>query len=255
MVSLSNERRQAVESLLNRLAGIRSARVEVDSDGEVESVHVVSTGRFTAAQQARNVESALLAALDLSVAPDLISVVSVEEPAAPAPHTPWRADALALPPERRVRLGRLAFQQDGYRIKATAELDWNGTPFRGTADDADTAKGRLQAAARATLAALENLLEGRAAYFLEGLEAHATSERVVAVVSLRVISDTVNADLVGCAMVDEDPHQAAAQAVLAAANRSLTRLLSPRPHPSGDRARHQPAELEKGEARQGYALS
>jgi hypothetical protein len=69
-----------------------------------------------------------------------------------------------------------------------------------------------------------------------------------------VVSDTVNADLVGCAMVDEDPHHAAAQAVLAAANRSLTRLLSPAQSPA-DRARPQPAELEKGEARQRYALS
>jgi hypothetical protein len=254
VVSLSNERRQAVESLLNRLAGVRSAKVEIGADGEVEGVHIVSAGRFTAAQQARNVESALLAALDLTVDPDLITVVALEDQPSPAPQAPWRSGAVGLPLERRVRLGRLAFQQEGYRIKAVAELDWEGTPIRGAADDADTSKGRLQAAARATVAALENLLEGRAAYFLEGLESHATFERVVAVASLRVVSDTVNADLVGCAMVDEDPHHAAAQAVLAAANRSLTRLMSPGPSPA-ERARPQPAELEKGEARQRYALS
>lgn len=255
MVSLSNERRQAVESLLNRLAGVRSARVEIGSDGQVEGVHVVSAGRYTAAQQARNVESALLAALDLSVDPDLITVVATDDPPAPAPPPSRRSRPIDQPPEHRVRLRRLAFQQEGYRIKAVAELDWMGTTIRGSADDADTAKGRLLAAARATLAALENLLEGRAAYFLEGLESHDAFERTVAVASLRVVSDTVNADLVGCAMVDEDPHHAAAQAVLAAANRSLTRLASPRPSPSTDRARPQPAELEKGEARQGYALS
>jgi hypothetical protein len=123
VVSLSNERRQAVESLLNRLAGVRSARVEIGADGEVEAVHIVSAGRFTAAQQARNVESALLAALDLTVDPDLITVVALEDQPSPAPQAPWRSGAVGLPLERRVRLGRLAFQQEGYRIKAVAELD------------------------------------------------------------------------------------------------------------------------------------
>ncbi len=249
MISLSNERKAAVEGLLNRLAGVQSARVELSQSGEVERIHVVSTGEISPEHQARNVESALLAALNLELDPRLITVVSLKQDEGP---TDTRESAHAR--ERRVRLHQILYQQQGFKITAHAELGWEGQTVRGSFQDTDTAKGRMIAAARATLDALETLTGRRAAFFLEGLDTHQTFERTVIVASLRVVSDVRKADLVGCAIVEEDPNYAAAQAVLMAVNRSFVRLLVPVPT-GGNGSRAQSSTSTTGEARERYAMS
>ncbi len=206
-----------MESLLGRLDGVRSARVATNDAGEVTRIHIVSTGRYQPEQQVRNIESALLAMLDLDVDPKLITVVPLE--GGVELEQVERDDGSA--DERRVRLSRIAYQQDRFKITAAVELGWEGQTVRGTSEDTDTAKGRMMAAARATLNALEELTERRVAFFLEGLETHQTFERTIVVASLRLVSEHKSADLVGCATVDEDPNYAAAQAVLSAVNRSF----------------------------------
>ncbi len=203
MISLTKERRHAVESLLSRLAGVHSARVATTPEGQVEQIQVVSTGRFSLAQQARNVQSALLAALNFELDPGLISVVALEddEGGSKAPPAPTAESG-----ERRVRLNQITYQQDRFKVTAHVELGWAGQIVRGSSEDADTTKGRMAAAARATLDALEGLTERRAAFFVDGLETHQTFERTIVVASLRVVSEVRKADLVGCAIVEEDPN-------------------------------------------------
>lgn len=255
MILLSDERRRAVESLLARLAGVHSAHVETSPSGHLEGIHVISTGRFSPSQQARNIESALLAALNLDLDPRLISVATLKEEVEADGDD--ELDTVSDPfrvPERRVRLQQILYQQEGFKITAYAELAWEGRTFRGSYQDTDTAKGRMVGAARAVLDALERLADGRAAFFLEGLETHQTFERRIVVASLRIVSAARRVDLVGCAMIEEDPNFAAAQAVLGAVNRSLAQLLvTARPAPEA--ARQPVSQLTTGEARERYALS
>ncbi|MBA2565841.1 MAG: hypothetical protein H0V09_10545 [Gemmatimonadetes bacterium] len=250
MISLSSDRRRAVEALLNRLAGVQSARVETTEAGQVERIHVVSTGKFSTSQQARNVESALLAALNLDVDPGLITVVSLKSDG----DDPSEASSAPQPAfDRRVRLNSILYQQEGFKVTAHAELGWEGQTVRGSHTDTDTAKGRMMAAARATIDALERIVEGRAGFFLEGLETHQTFERTIAVVALRVLSETRKTDLAGCAIVDEDANYAAAQAVLGAVNRSFLHLLMA---PGSATGGSPPATTStNGEAREKYATS
>ena len=257
MISLSSERRRAVESLLNRLAGVSSARVETGPEGQVEAIHVISTGSLSVTQLARNIESALLAALNLELDPRLLSVVplkddqeAAEEPEPPAfapPDPPEAPD----PRERRVRLLHIAFEQDRFKITARVQLGWEGRIIHGSSEDTDTAKGRMTAAARATLNALEQVTERRVAFFLEGLEAHTTFERTIVVASLRLVSEFRKADLVGCATVEEDPNHASAQAVLGAVNRSFAKLLVYAAS-SAEPGEAQPPPATTGEAQERY---
>ncbi len=251
LISLSSERRRAVESLLNRLAGVRSARVETGPEGQVERIHVVSTGGYSPAQQARNIESALLAALNLELDPRLLSVVALKEEEAAEPEGQGLAEA-PDPREQRVRLHHIAFEQDRFKITARVQLSWDGRIVHGSSEDTDTAKGRMTAAARATLNALEQVTERRVAFFLEGLEAHTTFERTIVVASLRLVSEYRKADLVGCATVEEDPNYSAAQAVLGAVNRSFAKMLVYAAS-SADAGEAQPSSSTKGGAQERYA--
>ena len=218
------EQRHAVEALLARLTGVHSARVETTATGEIERIHVVADGTFPPAEQKRHIRSALLAAHDLEIDPRLISLVALREKAG------YREEVQhpsVLEP--RARLNQISYQQEGFRITAHVELDWQSRTFHGLSQDADTAKGRIMAAGRAALKALEKVTDRRVAFFLEAIDTLHVFTRNVMVASVRVVSDLCRADLVGCASSREDPNYAAAQAVLSAVNRSFVRLIvSPR---------------------------
>lgn len=220
------EQIRALETLLTSLAGVRSARIATTEAGDVGEIHVVSDGAYTAAQLRRNVQSALLATHDLHVDPELISIVPLKDPADDRAQVRRKSVR-----DARVRLDEIHYQQEGFKIVAHVELGWEGKIFHGLSHDADTADGKIMATARATLDALEKLTEHRAAFFLEALETVRSSRQTVIVGSLRVVSNRHRGRVVGCAIVEEDPHYAAAQAVLDAVNRSLARLIAA-PQPS-----------------------
>ena len=222
----------------------------------MHGIHVVSAGGYSPSQLARNIESALLAALNLELDPRLLSVVPLKEDEAaeepePQGSTSSDPDESAESRERRVRLLHIAFDQDRFKITARVQLAWAGRIVHGSCEDTDTAKGRMTAVARATLNALEQVTDRRVAFFLEGLEAHTTFERTIVVASLRLVSEFRKADLVGCATVEEDPNHASAQAVLGAVNRSFAKLLVYAAS-SAEPGEAQPSP-NKGEAQERYA--
>ena len=81
---------QEAEKLLLSLKGVVSARVIAPPGGEVEEIHLLTTEEVKPKQAVRNVESALLAHLDLDVDHRVISVAQtkdrqVAEASAPKP--------------------------------------------------------------------------------------------------------------------------------------------------------------------------
>ncbi|MFN2432960.1 MAG: hypothetical protein ABR599_09160 [Gemmatimonadota bacterium] len=222
-----------LEDLLVRTAGVRAARVETTETGEIADVQVVADGTLPAAQQARQVRSALIASLGVGVGLDRISLI------APEPETGGSEGRRPRAPEPRPRLKSLASQQDGgFKVTILAELEWNGKAVRGLSRDADTDQGRIAAAARATLSALEKLGGGRVALSLEALDFVRAFQRVIVVASVRVLGDSLRGELVGCARVTDDPRRAAALAALAAVNRVVPRVLASTAGADAERAGH-----------------
>ena len=78
------------EGLLLSLKGVVSARLVTRPGGEVEEVHLLTTDEVKPKQTVRNVESALLAHLDLEVDHRKISVAQTKE-RLPEPAEPERA--------------------------------------------------------------------------------------------------------------------------------------------------------------------
>ena len=107
--SIATFRAQKAEELLGSIVGVISTRVVLDDDGGIEEIHVLSTSDVSPKQAVRNVESALLAHLDLAVDHRRISVAQAEPgaevaerrpsggPPAPGPRDP------APPPPASVR--------------------------------------------------------------------------------------------------------------------------------------------------------
>jgi hypothetical protein len=208
------------ENLLTSLQGVLSARVVVSPIGEVEEIHVLTQGGTPAKQVVRNVESALLAHLGLKVDHRKISVAQTAEV---RPIETLELDAVreaAL--KRGVLFGRLEFQSTGggQRIGMHVTLRVGEEEIAGTSDAVDTARARLNGAARATVAALDKILT-RGMLDVEGVQVVDAFDRHYLMVGIIVVGNRGTHVLTGTCELADGPEQAAVLAVLDATNRWL----------------------------------
>lgn len=206
------------ENLLTSLEGILSARVVTTPLGEVSEIHILAAGGQTPKQVVRNVESALLAHLGVRVDHRKISIAqtadvrpleALEHGAVQdrAKHRVVLFDDLALSTVPRAR-----------RVMATVSLACDGRTETVVEEGPDTARSRLETAARAAVGALGQLFED-GALALEGAHQVMMFDRGYVMVGVLTLSGRESRLLVGTAEVRESAEHAAVYAVLDATNR------------------------------------
>lgn len=206
------------ENLLQSLTGVLSARVVVSPIGEVTEVHVLTAAGQSPKQVVRNVESALLAQLGVKVDHRKISVAQTAEvkPIAALERDVVREQALRRGVVYRgleVRLG--AARQ---RVQLSVTLEVGGERFTGAEEVADTPKARFVGAARATVAALDQILPA-GTLELEGMKRVEAFEDEFAFAGVHVVEGRKTVMLAGSARIEGSAEQAAVFAVLDATNR------------------------------------
>ncbi|HET9982430.1 MAG TPA: hypothetical protein VFQ38_02535, partial [Longimicrobiales bacterium] len=136
------------ESLVRSLAGVAGASVEADAGGAVRAVRVLAEDGAHPREVARNVQSALFAALRITVDPARITVAPrdgkgpAKAPLAPRPDSPRRAPASSgskgsgapaakarTAPGRRPPNGRARPGAAAPPAAPPAEMDVDATPF------------------------------------------------------------------------------------------------------------------------------
>ena len=225
---------QEAERLLTSLQGVVSARIIARPGGSVDEIHMLTTTQVKPKQTVRNVESALLAQLDLSVDHRKISVAQTTEivqatlPAKAAP-----PPVQIMPdPELTARESRLLFyshQVETERsnlVKHRVEIEWQGERYVGEASAADLPRPKLEAVADATLQAVEKALQermgdGRRAVTLslDGVKIVDAFDRKFVLVAIHAISGRDVARLAGTTVTDESTDRAAILATLQATDR------------------------------------
>ncbi len=205
------------ENLLQSLQSVLSARVVVSPVGEIEEVHVLANSGVSPKQIVRNVESALLAQLGIKIDHRKISVAQTAEiePIEALEKSAVRHEAL----RRGVVYRSMELVAAApHRVRFAVTLDVAGQHVIGEEEAAETSRARLQAAARATVVALDKALP-RGTFQLEGVKTiEAFGERLV-VAGVHVVDGRETRLLTGTAEVHEAPEQAAVLAVLDATNR------------------------------------
>ena len=124
----------------------------------------------------------------------------------------------------RVRLTDFTVERTGKRCSGRVQVSWNGSgTFVGEAEDEDSHIGRLGCAARATAAALERAVGGRAVVAVDGVRTISGFETVLVAVAVSFSTETMDERVSGCAVVKGQPGRGAVLAVLSATNRLLAR--------------------------------
>ena len=230
-----------IRHLLRQLSGVEEVEVEEDPGGEILSIqiHVAEAGE--ARRVTRNVESALMTGLGMIVDHERIKVVqNGRRPKGNGPepvrweHSPARTlpqepvmepeEPEADEPEplesRRVRLAAVRCVPDGeLYVEVTVDLEIGGQFYRGQVRETDMPRTRMLATARATVGALGNSLEEGTAIALEGIEEFQVGDAKGVLAILRARVGHSRPVFHGAAIVDRNPLDATARAVLDALNR------------------------------------
>jgi hypothetical protein len=206
------------ENLLTSLEGVLSARVVTTPLGEVSEVHILAQAGLPAKQLVRNIESALLAQLGLRVDHRKISIAQTADvrPIETLDRHAVRErslqrtvlfEALTVAPGRRPQ-----------RSMVQVALKCEGKQEGAEEEAADTMRGRVEAAAKATVAVLDRLLN-RGTMLLEGARVIQALDREIVFATVQAVSGRDTVLLTGTAEVRHSPERAAVFAVLDATNR------------------------------------
>jgi hypothetical protein len=228
---------QRAEELLLTLPGVIAARVIGGDAGTVNEVHLLTTLDVAPKQTVRNVESALIAQLGLKVDHRKISVATTVDhrkitgealAGSIAGATAATEDAAAVAREESGERRRLYFEDVEVRrsrsrgVTCRVTLRKDEESFVGETEGPETARSRVELAAKAALLAIAEA-EERVLVF-EGAKIVDAFDRqfVFVVVAARLGRETIV--LTGSCEIRDSAETAAALAVLDATNRWMGRL-------------------------------
>ena len=234
-MAVDESRERKIRELLSQLSGVEGVQVEEDAEGRIRTLTIQVSYETDPRRLTRDVESALLSGLGLTIDHRAIAINangfnSQQNRSQDAPGRPsvrslrgesWQEPfQLAPPGDRRIHFLSVRCVPDGeLYVEITVELKIEGETYAGQIRDADTPRGRLLAAARATLRALSPALEGEAAFVLEGIEEFTIQDAAGILAILGARSGHHRPYFHGSAIVRQNPVETAVRAVLDALNR------------------------------------
>jgi hypothetical protein len=210
------------EALLNSLTGVVSARLVARPGGIIDEIHLLTTKEVSPKQAVRNVESALLAHLDLKIDHRKVSVAQTTDGG--------EGEAVVLRhPARKMedRLLFVAHQVETERsLHATfsVTVEVRGKRYEGEASGADLSRARNETAAAATLKAVEAAIadsvgEGEVSLPLDGVKVVEAFDQTFVLVAIHAIHGRAITALAGAAAIDETSDRAVILATLQAVDR------------------------------------
>jgi hypothetical protein len=206
------------ENLLTSLEGVLSARVVTTPLGEVSEVHILAQAGLAPKQLVRNIESALLAQLGLKVDHRKISIAQTAEV------RPIEVVERGVVRERSMRRAALfeslqvAPGKRPHRVTLTVTLSFAGQTCSSEEESSDTPRSKVEAAARAAVSVLDQLLSDNSVA-LEGAKIIDAFDRQFVIVAVQGLGGRESLLLIGTAEVKESAERAAVFAVLDATNR------------------------------------
>lgn len=198
-----------MERLICKMPDIKNCSVICDNNGNIEEVHVLAAVGRNIKQLVRDIQSAVNARFNIGIDYKKISIAQIDE-----------SDFK----ETRVKIDSIIVKNVENYIEATVALVYEGKAYEGKSTKVKSKSNRAKAIAEATLHALEDYLEIKGAFYLEGLEHCKISGKEVFVTVVGFSYDNAEESLSGSSIISLDENESAVKAVLAAVNRKVNTL-------------------------------
>lgn len=196
---------------LHKINGVQSANVA--GDGEPTEIHIVAANDRNPKQIVRDVQSLALAGFGIKIDRRIVSIVRLEETAAPEP----------MKARQRPRVERVALGNRGDAEWVEVSLRWpDGSSTEGSGASGRSREARARGATTAILECLDKALAARKATIeVDATAIHRLGGHVWLLVQATFYEGGGSTPLLGSAQVHDDVATAAARGLLNAVNRKL----------------------------------
>lgn len=201
-----------MEQVLARLRGVVSSRI-VTREGDIQEVHILAGLGRPAKHIVRDVETALYAQFALPIDHRVISIAQLD------------SAAEYVPESLRLIFSSLKTEMTSHSSVVHVGLEMGEQTFAGYAEGPRKARNHGRIAAKATLNALQSVLQPSGRLVLDHIVHVTVGARNVCTVSLRFSNNGSEERLLGSALVEADHFEPAVKSVLMAINRRLTYIV------------------------------
>ena len=214
------------EQLIATLQSVVSVRIVAGENGVIDAIHVLVSGELAPKNVVRNIESALMAHLGMKVDHRKISVATTKpDGATPAVGVPVQANGDSG--QQKLAERRLYFEDvevrgsraSGSTCKVT--LKRGDATWIGEAEGIESARTRVELAARAALTAIKNFEGSRRAWELVGVRRVDAFDTAFVFVGVETWIGRERTLLTGTCEIRDSAETSAVLAILDATNRWL----------------------------------
>lgn len=200
------------EQAIKQIKAVIAARINVNSYGEIEEVHILAGSGRAPKQIVRDVESILAAQFDLQIDHKKISVAQLGDD---------EEGTSAIVESTRPKLVGVTLRTVNGMAEVKVELLTGDKLMEGLAQGPSSTHNKLRLFVEATIKALSPLTLDKFLFVTEDVVITQLAKHQIALVSITMIAPTGEQPLTGCALVRNDDREAVVKATLDAVNRKL----------------------------------
>lgn len=203
---------EEMETLAEKLEGVIAAKFVPDNEGNLQEIHVLADKSKTPKQISRDIQSAVSAAMGVTVSHNIISIARISDESRPASQT-------------RLRISGLDISYSKNQFVARVGLEIGDKAFEGTAASISSAGSRSVEVANACVNAINTYLNYEV-FFLYDLKKVNVGDYSVMVVGINYYDTAKNEKLLtGTSIIRQDEYYSTIKATLDAVNRILPQLV------------------------------
>lgn len=196
-----------IRSLVCKIPDVLSCKVMIGNDSKIEEIHVLCSTKKNVKQLVRDVQSAVSAQFNIDIDYKVISVAQID---------------LDDYKENRLKIGAITVMNIDKSIKAVVSLEDEGKIYEGSSIKVKSLTNKFRAIAEATIAAVEEFINSKDVFYLEGAEKKVIAGKEV---FLSLIGCTYNNSLLtGCCLLKNDEDESVVKSVLDALNRKISNI-------------------------------
>lgn len=197
---------EEIEKSINKLNGVLFSKIVLAENQEIKEIHVITKDFCSPKKITRDIESLLIAKHNISVDYRKVSIAQVKD----------ESDY-----SHRLMFSDIMVSSTEENLQVIVKLENNNKVFEGKVNCTNWNKNREYIIARATLDAISLYMNGKIFFQVDEIRKLKLDSKEVILISINLINSQGKENLVGAALVGDDPNKTVVYALLKAVNRRI----------------------------------
>ena len=197
---------EEIEKSINKLNGVLFSKILLAESQEIKEIHIITKDFCSPKKISRDIESLLIAKFNIAIDYRKISIAQVRD----------EKDY-----SHRLKIADISVSSTDESLQVIVKLENNKKVFEGKIHCANWSKNREYIIARATLDAITSFLNGKIFFQVDEIKKLKMDNKEVILISINLINSKGKENLIGSALMSEDPHKTVINAILKAINRRI----------------------------------